>query len=413
MHSGRGRLSGSLRCFLDPLCRLARPLVPAAVLMALAGCATGPALPADAPNLVALPPRVDAATVARSQQPEGGPANAAIRRTVFEAVNEPLPRLTAGEAAVSVRAHVNGVPILDEEVRDACLAQLRASLNLPEPERGRRQQEIIDRTLATLIDTEVILQDLNARLAKMRPQYMEKLKEAAAHEFAKQLNTMKTAAVQRGLTIKNEDDLRSILLAQGMSLDSMRRQRERDFMAMEYMRSRIFTTVNEVGHQEILEYYQQHRNEFQIADNVQWQDIFIDAGKYPSRQDARQFAERLIVLARAGQDFSKLAAQYGRDTIYGTGEGYGHLRGEIKPPEAEPILFQLKEGQIGPIIEVSQGFHVIRVVKREYAGIKPFDAKTQGDIRKKLQSQVANEEYKRLLGELKRKATIEIARYSQ
>jgi parvulin-like peptidyl-prolyl isomerase len=384
-----------------------------AVFFALAGCVSGQTLPAGGTNVVALPPRVDADTVARSQKPDGDPANGAIRRTVFEAVNEPLPRLTAGEAAVSVRAHVNGVPILDEEVRDACLPQLRASLSLSEPDRGRKQQEIIDRTLQTLIDTEVILQDLNGRLAKIRPQYMDKLKEAAAHEFGKQVKAMKASAQQKGIVIKNDDDLRKILLSQGMSLDSMRRQKERDFIAMEYMRSRIFSMVNNVGHQEILEYYQQHTNEFQIADSVDWQDIFIDASKYHNRQEARQFADRLIVLAGAGQDFSKLAAQYGHDTIYGTGEGYGHLHGEIKPPEAEPILFHLKEGQVGPVIEVRQGFHVIRVVKRDFAGLKPLDAKTQGEIRKKLQNQVANEEYKRLLAELKRKATIEIASYGQ
>ena len=75
----------------------------------------------------------------------------------------------------------------------------------------------------------------------------------------------------------------------------------------------------------------------------------------------------------------------------------------------EPILFELKEGQIGPVVEVSQGFHVIRAVKRDYAGLKPLDEKTQKAIRQKLEGEVWEREYKRLVADLKRSAAIEIS----
>ena len=53
------------------------------------------------------------------------------------------------------------------------------------------------------------------------------------------------------------------------------------------------------------------------------------------------------------------------------------------------------------------GFHVIRLVKRDYAGLVPFNEKTQGEIRRKVQMLVMERESKRLVTDLKRKATIE------
>ena len=66
-------------------------------------------------------------------------------------------------------------------------------------------------------------------------------------------------------------------------------------------------------------------------------------------------------------------------------------------------------GEIGPLVQQTNGFHVIRLAKREYAGIKPFDENVQKSIRNKLEAEVWEREYKRLLADLKRRATIEIS----
>ena len=50
---------------------------------------------------------------------------------------------------------------------------------------------------------------------------------------------------------------------------------------------------------------------------------------------------------------------------------------------------------------------MIRLVKRDYAGLVPFNEKTQGEIRRKVQMLVMERESKRLVTDLKRKATIE------
>ena len=142
---------------------------------------------------------------------------------------------------------------------------------------------------------------------------------------------------------------------------------------------------------------------------MKWQDIFILASRFPSRETAKQFAEQLRNRAAAGEDFARLASQYDNGTSsYQGGEGFGHRPGEIKPPEAESFLFQMRDGAVGPLVEITNGFHIIRLVKRQYAGRMPFDEKTQKRIKDKLRGEVFDREMKRIVNDLKRKAVIEI-----
>jgi parvulin-like peptidyl-prolyl isomerase len=343
---------------------------------------------------------------ARSQKPEADKADPAVRQTVFEAVHEPFPNLDGGEVTVRVRAHVNGIPILDEEVQQLIYpALISLSPSLPDSERTAKQTEIFREGLQQIIDREVVLQDAFARLSKNGVQYLEKLKSVADKEFEKTLRAMKTRSGS-----KTDEEFKSILRAQGQSLEGIRRQWERNFMYREYLRSRIYPTVERAtGHQEILAYYREHANEFQQVDSVKWQDLFVDAARFATRQEARAFAEQLASRARAGEDFAQLVTQYDNgNSLYNQGEGFGHQRGEIKPLEAEPILFNLKDGEVGPLIELPTGYHVIRLVKREHAGLMPLDGKAQDAIRRKIQNLVAERESKRLVAELKDKATVEI-----
>jgi parvulin-like peptidyl-prolyl isomerase len=308
------------------------------------------------------------------------------------------------QVAARIRATVNAIPILDEEVRQAVYPYLMAIDNLAEPERSTKRKQIFETELKQLIERELILQDMFAKL-KERQNILDKLREAANKDFEKKMRKVKESN-----HIKTDEEFKAFLRVQGLSLEGFRRQMERNFMAMEYMRNRIATALDRVSLQQIKEYYDQHPEQFQVADNVVWQDIFLDAGRFAERAAARQLAEQLAARARAGEDFAKLAHQFDQgDSSYRNGEGYGHLRGEIRPPEADPILFSMHDGDIGPIIEQPNGFHIIRLVKRELAGVKPCDEKVQKSIKDKLEAEVWQREYRRIMAELKRGATVEVS----
>ena len=100
---------------------------------------------------------------------------------------------------------------------------------------------------------------------------------------------------------------------------------------------------------------------------------------------AAQRGRRLRQKAATGTDFGLLSKQFD-DGLAGKANGFGagESRGEILPLDVEPTVWALKPGQLSGLIQTPTGYHLIKVVERDYAGIQPFDSKVQGKIRDKL-----------------------------
>lgn len=360
------------------------------------GCETAPH------QVIARAPELPGADLqARAQKPEVIQTKASATVRLLDLPPDRSSDALKGLPAARIRAVVNDQAILDEEVKAAGYQAMQAARSEAE------QAEIETQALNQLIDREVVLQDAIARLTRGgNNKFLDKLKEAANKEFERSW----LRQMMKANHMKSEEEFKTFLRDHQMSFEMIRRQWERNFMAMEYMRSRIDPNLQRIGHAQIVDYYDKHPEEFQVADSVQWQDIFIAAQRHASREAARRFAEVLANRIRTGEDFVKLAAQFDDgDSSLRNGDGIGRNRGEIKPHEAEALLFQLRDGEVGPVIELDSGFHIIRLVKREHAGPMPFDEKVQKQIKDKLRGEVFTREMKRIVNELKRKAIIEIA----
>ncbi len=111
------------------------------------------------------------------------------------------------------------------------------------------------------------------------------------------------------------------------------------------------------------------------------------------------------------------------DSKFRGGEGFGQrlytfnpktekyeLPGEIRPPELAPYLTQLREGQIGPVVEFTTGVHVFRVLKREYAGQLPLNDQVQKQIRRKLENDIADREVRQLVRDLRARSVVRYVR---
>jgi peptidyl-prolyl cis-trans isomerase SurA len=346
--------------------------------------------------------------VARSQMPSILPASSSL----LDQPPERPPEIGSNPPAATIRAVVNSQAILDEEVRSSAYGELLRANFLPEPDRTRRMTEVFNLALNRIIEREIVLQDAFDRLrkngGKEGDRFVKKLEQGAREEFDKQV----VKGIKSTNHLKTDEEVKRYFAEMGVSLATVRRQWERNWMEFEYLKNRIFPIIEtRVNHQMIAEYYDRHPEEFVVTDNVKWQDLFVSVARRGTREEARAFAESLADKARHGADFAALVKEYDDgDSSLRDGEGVGTKHGEIKPAEAEEALFKLEDRQVGALIELPTGFHIIKVVHRQSAGQLPFDMKVQKEIRDKLRGKVFEEEKKKIVNELKRQSTVVISR---
>ncbi|MCC6417889.1 MAG: peptidyl-prolyl cis-trans isomerase [Gemmataceae bacterium] len=395
------------------------------LLFVAAGCASsgGGALPISRDTPFALGSEESAARVTRAQRPDPGRPPAASRteptRPKASGLSLPTPGNLPtppgaspsapgeGRGKVSVRAWVNGRPIFDEEVM-ASLGRYRSQFEGKSGEEAKALlAKIYNDELNQLVERELILQDAYKKLEK-NPKVLEKLKAAATREFDKKLARI-IKNIQQQIGTNNIEQVRHLVGKD--TVEMLRRQEERTFIATEYIRSRIHPRLQQVGHREVYAYYLEHQNEFRTVDRVRWQDIFIAVGgTHATTADARRSAEEIVDRTRRGEPFEKFLP-LDEGTSWKSprkGEGEGQRRGEIKPAVLEPHLFQMQDGQIGPVVDVGTGFHVFKLLSREHAGQLPFSDKVQLAIATKLKNETAEREYKRIVKELRERAVIEV-----
>lgn len=329
--------------------------------------------------------------------------------TALPPTNLPLPTGTqqvglknSVPSKVRVRAWVNGKPLFDDEVMAAIpQAFFRQLSKLPDVQRQEKQAEMFAQVLDNLIDQEAAYQEAIKRIEKMNPRAMEKLKEAATEEFNKQVNP--------NLPKEQENDP---LVKEALSI--LKRQVERNFIHMEYLRSQIIPAVNlRISFAEVDDYYRTHLNEFQKVDSVKWQNVFIAVNpERPTVAHCKKYAEQLLAGLPNNSAFAELTKYDDGDSKFRGGAGMGNRKGEIKPAELEPILFKLKDGEIGPIVEISTGVHLMRLEKREFGGQLPLNEEVQKQIRNRLRGTIADREYKRKIREIRDRSVVEIDKES-
>jgi parvulin-like peptidyl-prolyl isomerase len=110
-----------------------------------------------------------------------------------------------------------------------------------------------------------------------------------------------------------------------------------------------------------------------------------------------------------GQDFAALATQSDEGLArYQKGFGTGEKRGEIAPLDLEETVWALKPGQMSVVVQTATGYHLVKVVERDYAGVRPFDAKIQAEIREKLNDAMYEADRAKLIEDLWRKGVVRV-----
>jgi len=313
----------------------------------------------------------------------------------------------ASEATPQVRVVAligSDIYITDDEVFQMVRQRAGEYIRLTGGERTAKENEIFREELRKLIERELILSDFLGKIKKNKPTVLEELKEEANRTAQKQVREFK-----RVNKFPSEDIFTEALRQQGLSMKSLTRQLERNAMMNIYLGQFLKEKGKGASLADLQRYYASHPDEFTTEDRVKWLDLFVSYRYFETTVAARQYTDNLVKQARGNVDFPQLVKDYGHgDSKLRGGEGIGSKRGEIQPKEVEPTVFSLKAGEFSEAVATETGFHVVKVLEREVAGVRPFDDRTQIYIRGKLAAMIQKTEYEKLIEDLWRKTTVKV-----
>ncbi len=77
----------------------------------------------------------------------------------------------------------------------------------------------------------------------------------------------------------------------------------------------------------------------------------------------------------------------------------------MKNETVDQAIFSLPIGELSPIIESAEGFHIVRVIERQDAGMVPF-TKAQVEIKEKIQNERRQSQMEAYIRDVKSKAQV-------
>ncbi|KFN38310.1 hypothetical protein KN63_04550, partial [Smithella sp. F21] len=219
-------------------------------------------------------------------------------------------------------------------------------------------------------------------------------------------------AMIRDMLEKNNVSMQTYLkklAAEGNTLENVKKEIKGQILRMRLLRrevqSRILITDEEIG-----QYYDQPRQDYEGKEAVHIKQIFLPA---PAQADkmtreriknqARELHQRIL----NGERFEMLAAQYSKGPAAAEGGDIGFVERGIIVPEVEKEAFSLPVGQISNVIETDLGYHILAVVDKRGAGLKPLPA-VRDEIKAKIEDEKVAKKYDEWIDGIRKKSFIDV-----
>ncbi len=196
---------------------------------------------------------------------------------------------------------------------------------------------------------------------------------------------------------------------EGSSLESYRQDMKEQMTRIRLLRRELKTKII-VSDDEIGENYVKNRDEYEGTEAVRIKQILIllpqnadHAVKARLQADAESIHKRLI----GGESFDMLAAQFSQGPSAATGGDIGFLEKGTMLPEVDAVAFRLAKDEISEIVVSPVGLHIIKVMDRRGAGVKPIGT-IREEIKARLEEEKMEKSYEEWMVDLRKRSHIEI-----
>jgi parvulin-like peptidyl-prolyl isomerase len=270
--------------------------------------------------------------------------------------------------------------------------------NIEETYKGDNKEEVIKQTkeafLKRLIDNILIEQEA---------------KKADGGIIIKDEEVMDVIKDMLAKKKSNMEDLKKNLVREGNSLESLKKDMRNQMMRTRLLRREIKSKVI-VSDEEIGEYYNKNRQDYEGKEAVRIKQILLllppKADKI-TREKLKNEAQKLRQRIMNGEPFDLLAVNYSQGPAAAQGGDIGFIGKGAIIPEVEAVVFSLPVEQLSEVIESSVGFHIIKVVDKRGAGLKPI-AVVRVEIKEKIENEKLDKKFDEWIASVRAKSHIDI-----
>src|ERR1700730_19272428 len=265
--------------------------------------------------------------------------------------------------APDVRAVVNGKEIKREEVDKYYRTRVNPEGQEPSAEESLSQKLNV---LDELINNEILLEkakklNLEASDGEVEDKFTELKSPYTEDEFQRQLKTG------------------------GVSVDDLKRDLRRQLSITKLMNREVVAKIV-ITDQDMAEFYNTNKAQFNVAEpQYRIAQIVVTTKKEPqirnrknddatNEAEAQRKVKMLMDRLNSGADFAQLAMDYSEDmNSAATGGDMGYVPESAlnqSDPALKKMVLGLKPGQVGPPIQLKEGYRILKLITRESPGLR-------------------------------------------
>jgi parvulin-like peptidyl-prolyl isomerase len=188
------------------------------------------------------------------------------------------------------------------------------------------------------------------------------------------------------------------LKSNGLTIDYVKKSIEEQMIINSFLEGALMKTIK-IAPQEIEKAYAEEKTA--SVRHI----LLLTQGKTEEEKTAvRKKMEEILAKAKAGEDFSALAAQYSEDP--GSKDKGGLYEDFEKGSMVKPFedaAFTIPVGELSGIVETSYGYHILKIVDRKKE-TKPLD-EVRGEIESKLKQDKQTGAFTTFMAALKKKTS--------
>ncbi|WP_158545433.1 peptidylprolyl isomerase [Bremerella cremea] len=304
-------------------------------------------------------------------------------------------------------AIVNGEPILAGDVLgpvNQIIKQKLESLteeqlaSVREDDIEKFKEQALKQMLPGMIDVKIVYLEFLRNVPQDRRADMQQMLDKNYYEHQLE-SDLKEAGVQS----RAEFDMK--LRETGSSLEKKKQRYVEQVVAYQQIQRHV-RSDEEVTHQQMLDFYSEHSSDYEKPARAKWEQLMVKFSEFPNRQAAWEAMAAMGNRVLRGAPLDAVAKRESQGIRASRGGQYDWTsKGSLKNETVDQAIFTLPVGELSPIIESQEGFHIVRVVEREEEGMVPF-TEAQVEIKEQIKKQRKQKATEAYIQEVKAKAQV-------